>query len=68
MSTVKNDRTGHQRHDFQLPAAHRLCHQHYDDQAGRHHSSTRTTQLYNRLADDVTLDDVERVLIQVIGP
>jgi hypothetical protein len=26
-------------------------------------ASTRTTQLYNRWSDDVTLDDVERVLI-----
>jgi integrase/recombinase XerC len=26
-------------------------------------ASTRTTQLYNRRSDDVTLDDVERVLI-----
>src|SRR3546814_6322685 len=27
------------------------------------HSSTRTTQLYDRRPDDVTLDEVERVLI-----
>ena len=27
------------------------------------HSSTRTTQLYDRRSDDVTLDEVERVLI-----
>lgn len=27
------------------------------------HSSTRTTQLYDRRRDDVTLDEVERVLI-----
>ena len=27
------------------------------------HASTRTTQLYDRRQDDVTLDEVERVLI-----
>lgn len=27
------------------------------------HSSTRTTQLYDRRSDEVTLDEVERVLI-----
>ena len=27
------------------------------------HASTRTTQLYDRRADEVTLDEVERVLI-----
>ncbi len=27
------------------------------------HASTRTTQLYDRRRDDVTLDEVERVLI-----
>jgi site-specific recombinase XerD len=27
------------------------------------HESTRTTQLYNRTADDVTLDEIERILI-----
>jgi integrase len=27
------------------------------------HSSTRTTQLYDRRADEVSLDEVERVLI-----
>ena len=27
------------------------------------HASTRTTQLYDRRSDDVTLDEVERVLI-----
>jgi integrase/recombinase XerC len=27
------------------------------------HASTRTTQLYDRRSDDITLDDVERVLI-----
>jgi len=27
------------------------------------HASTRTTQLYDRRPDDVTLDEVERVLI-----
>lgn len=27
------------------------------------HSSTRTTQLYDRRSDQVTLDEVERVLI-----
>jgi len=27
------------------------------------HSSTRTTQLYDRRADEVTLDEVERIII-----
>jgi hypothetical protein len=27
------------------------------------HASTRTTQLYDRRSDEVTLDEVERVLI-----
>ena len=27
------------------------------------HSSTRTTQLYDRRGDDITLDEVERVMI-----
>ena len=27
------------------------------------HASTRTTQLYDRRSDDITLDEVERVLI-----
>ena len=27
------------------------------------HASTRTTQLYDRRPDDMTLDEVERVLI-----
>jgi sugar/nucleoside kinase (ribokinase family) len=27
------------------------------------HASTRTTQLYDRRAEEVTLDEVERVLI-----
>ncbi len=27
------------------------------------HASTRTTQLYDRRADDVTLDEVERIII-----
>lgn len=27
------------------------------------HSSTRTTQLYDRRSDDVSLDEVERILI-----
>ncbi len=27
------------------------------------HSSTRTTQLYDRRADGVTLDEVERIII-----
>ncbi len=27
------------------------------------HSSTRTTQLYDRHADEVTLDEVERIII-----
>ena len=27
------------------------------------HASTRTTQLYDRRSDDLTLDEVERVLI-----
>lgn len=27
------------------------------------HASTRTTQLYDRRPDDVTLDEVERVMI-----
>ena len=27
------------------------------------HASTRTTQLYDRRSDDVTLDEVERVMI-----
>jgi hypothetical protein len=27
------------------------------------HSSTRTTQLYDRRSDEVTLDEIERVLI-----
>ena len=27
------------------------------------HSSTRTTQLYDRRTDDVSLDEVERILI-----
>ncbi len=27
------------------------------------HSSTRTTQLYDRRPDDVSLDEVERILI-----
>ena len=27
------------------------------------HSSTRTTQLYDRRPDDVTLDEIERILI-----
>jgi len=26
------------------------------------HASTRTTQLYDRRADDVTLDEVERII------
>ena len=27
------------------------------------HASTRTTQLYDRRSDDISLDEVERVLI-----
>ncbi|WP_236772614.1 MULTISPECIES: hypothetical protein [Rhizobium/Agrobacterium group] len=27
------------------------------------HSSTRTTQLYDRRSDDVSLDEIERILI-----
>ena len=27
------------------------------------HASTRTTQLYDRRADEVTLDEVERIII-----
>jgi hypothetical protein len=27
------------------------------------HASTRTTQLYDRRSDDITLDEVERVVI-----
>jgi len=27
------------------------------------HASTRTTQLYDRRSDEVTLDEIERVLI-----
>lgn len=27
------------------------------------HASTRTTQLYDRRSDDITLDEVERVLV-----
>jgi hypothetical protein len=27
------------------------------------HASTRTTQLYDRRADEVTLDEVERILV-----
>ncbi|MGH9916157.1 MAG: tyrosine-type recombinase/integrase, partial [Pyrinomonadaceae bacterium] len=27
------------------------------------HESTRTTQLYNRTDDDVTLDEIERIVI-----
>jgi hypothetical protein len=28
-----------------------------------HHASTRTTQLYDRRRDELTLDEVERVVI-----
>jgi integrase/recombinase XerD len=28
-----------------------------------HHASTRTTQLYDRRNDEVSLDEVERILI-----
>ncbi len=31
------------------------------------HASIRTTQLYDRRADEVTLDDVERVSISTAG-
>ncbi len=29
----------------------------------RHHASTRTTQLYNKLPEEVSLDEVERIHI-----
>ena len=31
--------------------------------SARHHASTRTTQLYSKLPEDISLDEIERIHI-----